>query len=64
MTLIGLLIVLLIIGVVMALVPVDPTVKRIIWIILAVLLVVWILAAFGLLGGDIGFYPRERVIVR
>lgn len=54
MTLIGILILVLVIGIAMAILPVDPMAKRIVWAILALVFVLWLLAAFGLIG-DIGF---------
>ncbi len=62
MTLIGLLVLLIIVGVAISLLPMDPTIKRIVVVILVVLLLLWVLTAFGLVG-DLGFTSRRRVIL-
>jgi hypothetical protein len=62
MTLIGLLVLLLIVGVVLALVPVDPKIRTAIYVVLVVLLILWLLCAFGVVG-DFGFYPRTRNVI-
>lgn len=54
MTLIGLLVVLLVVGVVLyilSLVPIDATIKRIIYVLVLLFVVLWLLQAFGLIGG-------------
>ena len=56
---IGLLIVILVVGVVMALLPMDAQVKRLVYVGLVVLFLVWLLMVFGVIGGDGG-----RVIIR
>lgn len=60
MTLIGLLIVLLIVGIAMAMFPVDPTIRKAVYFVLFVLLVLWLCAAFGLFGNDIGYVRFYR----
>lgn len=61
MGLVGILVLLLIVGVVMALVPVDAQIKRVIYVVLAVLLVLWLLYAFGLIGH---YHDPGPVIIR
>lgn len=60
MTLIGLLIVLLIVGIAMAMFPVDPNIRKVVYFVLAVLLILWLCAAFGVFGGDVGFVRIYR----
>lgn len=58
----SLLILLIIIGVVLAVVPIDPQVRRLVLIGVAVLFVIWLCSLlFG--GLDLSWYPRRRVIV-
>lgn len=57
---ISILITLIVIGVVLYLVeliPMDATIKRIIQIVAILLVVIWLLSSFGVLGGA-GFGPR------
>ena len=55
MTLIGLIVVLVIVGVILwainTLIPMDPKVKTIINVIIIIAILLWLLQAFGLLGG-------------
>lgn len=54
MSLIGLLVVLIIVGAVLyilSLVPIDATIKRIIYVLVILFVVLWLLQAFGLIGG-------------
>lgn len=54
MSLIGLLVVLLVVGAVLyilSLVPLDATIKRIIYVLVILFVVLWLLQAFGLIGG-------------
>lgn len=54
MTLIGLLVALIIVGAVLyilPLVPIDATIKRIIYVLVILFVVLWLLQAFGLIGG-------------
>lgn len=55
--LIGFLIVLLIVGIAMAMFPVDAQVRKIIYFVLAVLFILWLCAALGLIGTDLR-WPR------
>lgn len=58
MSIIGLIIVLVIIGVILWLVntyiPMAPMIKSIMNVLVAILVLLWILQVFGLLGGRIG----------
>jgi ABC-type transport system involved in multi-copper enzyme maturation permease subunit len=63
MTLAGLLILLLIVGVVLYFVPVEQPIRNVIYAVLVILFVLWLLAAFGVVG-DWGYVHHERVIVR
>lgn len=54
MSLISILVVLLVVGVLLWAVrqfPIDPTVMRIIYVVVVLALVIWLLQAFGLLRG-------------
>ena len=59
---IGLLIVILVVGVVMALLPMDAQVKRLVYVGLVVLFLVWLLMVFGVIGD--GGFRTGRVIIR
>jgi amino acid transporter len=67
MSLIALIIILVIVGVVFALVPVDAQIRRyiliIIGIIVAVVLVVWLLNVFGVSLHGGGLNTPDRIIV-
>jgi hypothetical protein len=49
MTIAALLIALVIVGIALALLPMDPTIKRIIIVIVVLAVLVWLLEAFGVL---------------
>jgi len=52
MTIIGLLVTLIIVGVILyivSLIPMDATIKRIIQVLVILLVILWVLSAFGLL---------------
>lgn len=54
MTLIGLLVVLIIVGAVLyilSLVPIDATIKKIVYVLVILFVVLWLLQSFGLIGG-------------
>lgn len=57
MTLIGLIVVLVIVGVILwavnTLIPIDAKVKTIINVVVIIAILLWLLEAFGLLGGGI-----------
>jgi len=57
MSLIGLIVVLVVVGVLLwaveSFVPMSPPIKRLLQIVVVLVLVLWLLQAFGLLGGDI-----------
>ncbi len=63
MTIIGLLLVLIIIGVglwlVNTMIPMDPKIKTIINVVVVLLVVLWLLQVFGLVG-SLGTVPRIR----
>ena len=48
MTLVGLIILLVFVGIALALIPMDQTIKRIIIIIVIVLFLIWLLGALGI----------------
>lgn len=64
MSLIGLVLTLIVVGVLLFLmekyVPMDATIKRIIHIVVIIAVVLWLLAAFGVLG-EISRVPVPRV---
>jgi hypothetical protein len=52
MTLVGLLVILIIVGVVLyliQLIPMDATIKKIIWVLVILCVILWVLSQFGLL---------------
>jgi uncharacterized protein YqhQ len=52
MTLIGLVVVLLVVGVALylvSLIPMDPTIRRVIQVVVLLVVILWLLSAFGLL---------------
>lgn len=58
-----LLVFLLVVGIVMAFLPVDANVRRLIYYVLAALVVLWLIGVlFG--GFEVGgWYPRRRIVV-
>lgn len=64
MSIIGLLILLVVVGVCLYLVntyvPMAPPIKVILNVIVVLILVVWLLNAFGLLSGDLGVHRPLR----
>jgi hypothetical protein len=64
MTLIGLVVVLIIVGVLLYLVntviPIAPPIKTIINVVVVLAVCLWLLQAFGLFGGNIGLGPLNR----
>lgn len=49
MSLVGLIIVLVVVGVCLTIIPIDAQIKKIVVIVIALMVVLWILDAFGVL---------------